>query len=530
MTATDKTPHASSELVPIADRMRYLQGFRVVVALGVVVFAIVEGHSFAASLAVVGLATGAWLLLSVVTTAAWRVSRRGGLALFGFMLMADGVYLAWASYASGGAGSPVRYLIVLHLIAVALLASYRTGMKLALWHTLLLLVVYYAQRGGLLRPLSADHGGLGIGTPMEQLIGFTVAFWFVTIATASFSAVNERELRRRRYDLEALAGMATRISETTDSTGVASNLLASVIDVFDFERGVLVVCPSDDEYDVIRHGEGTLPEPAGTPAPEGSALARAMSKRETQLVSSLDPEADAWLDAVLPGGRNLVLAPLSSERRAMGVLVVEHGLRRGSRIERRVVGTLERFVDYGAVALRNAWLLNQVQRLAVTDPLTGVANRLRFQVVLEEELERAARGRQEMTLAMLDVDHFKTVNDSRGHQAGDDVLRELATRITEDCRMYDTLARYGGEEFALILPNTGATEAFALGERMRRVVEDSGLDVTISVGLATFPADGTTSDSLTGAADLALYESKRGGRNRVTAARRSPDPAQLLQA
>ena len=184
--------HASSDLVPIADRMRYLQGLRFFIALGVIALAAVAGRAFDASGRTVGLATIAWLCLSFVTAAAWRVSRRGGIVLFGSMLMVNGVYLAWASYASGGAGSPVRYLIVLHLIAVALLASYRTGMKLALWHSLLLLLVYYGQKDGVLRPLSSNHAALSIGTPFDQLVAFIAVFWFVTIATASFSAVNER--------------------------------------------------------------------------------------------------------------------------------------------------------------------------------------------------------------------------------------------------------------------------------------------------------------------------------------------------
>ena len=97
--------------------------------------------------------TAVYLALSGLSHLAWRVSRRGGLALFGAMLMIDGVYLAWTSYATGGVVSPLRFVIVLHLVTVALLASYRTGMKLAMWHSLLLLVVYYAQEAQLLEPV-----------------------------------------------------------------------------------------------------------------------------------------------------------------------------------------------------------------------------------------------------------------------------------------------------------------------------------------------------------------------------------------
>jgi len=519
---------SSSELVPIADRMRYLQGFRAFVALGVMLFAMGVRHSFDASILEVGAATSAWLLLSVTTTAAWRVSRRAAILLFGFMLMADGVYLAWASYASGGAGSPVRYLVILHLITVALLASYRTGLKLALWHSLLLFVAYYGQKDGLLRPFTNEHAALTIGTPLEQLIAFIAAFWFVTITTASFSAVNERELRRRRYDLEALAGMVARVSEATGSAGVAEEFLASVVDTFDFERALLIMSQSNDECEVIAHIGATVPDSVGPRPLPGSVLAAAMSTSRTQLVSHLDSVADAWLDSTFPAAKNLVVVPLSADRRTMGVVVAEHGMRRGSRIERRVVGMLERFADYGVVALRNAWLLDEIHQLAVTDPLTGIANRLRFGEVLDQELERAARARQDVTLAMLDIDHFKRVNDTLGHQAGDRLLCDLAALVSGHCRTNDSLARYGGEEFALILPNTGAADALTLLDRLRRLLAASDHGVTMSVGLATFPADAATADLLVAAADEALYESKRAGRNRVTAVRPSLDAVALL--
>ena len=517
MTRTN-THAASGELVPITDRLRYMQAFRFMLAAVVGIVAWLSRGSLETSAATLGALTGAYLALSLVTHAAWRLSRRGGLALFGVMLMVDGAYLAWVSYATGGAASPLRYLILLHLIAVALLASYRTGMKLACWHSLLLLVVYYAQEAEVLRPLSEEDGA-GIGTPFQQLVGFSAAFWFVAIATASFSAVNERELRRRRYDLEALAALATRLEGCTGSDAVAETLLDGVVETFDFERALLIGWEGD-RPSLLAHRGGVNPSaPVEWPG-EGSVVSLAMATRETQLVSELDAAVDPWLAGLLPEASKLVVVPLSTEGHSIGVLVVEHGMRGGSRIERRVVSMTERFVSHGALALRNGWLLEQVQRMAATDGLTGVANRTTFQERLDSELARAARAGEDLTLLMLDIDQFKRLNDAHGHQVGDGVLRRVARALKAGSRPYDTPARYGGEEFALVLPRTSQEDGLVIAERIRAAIAEMGEGprVTASVGVATFPLDAATADELVGAADAALYESKRAGRNRVTVA------------
>jgi diguanylate cyclase (GGDEF)-like protein len=516
---TQATTHAGTgDLVPITDRLRYMQGFRLLLVAVVGLVAWLSRDSLESSAAELGALSGGYLALSLLTHAAWRVSRRGALALFGFMLIVDGVYLAWVSYATGGAASPLRYLILLHLIAVALLASYRTGMKLACWHSLLLLVVYYAQQAEILRPLSEDDGA-GIGTPFQQLIGFSAVFWFVAIATASFSAVNERELRRRRYDLEALAAMATQLEGCTGSEAVAETLLDGVVGTFDFERALLIGGDGGALALLAHRGAVQAAAPFERPG-DGSAVSLAMATRETQLLSELDPQADAWLAGLLPDARNVVAVPLSAEGHSIGVLVVEHDVRSGSRIERRVVSMTERFVSHGALALRNAWLLEQVQQMAATDGLTGLANRSTLQERLDGEVARAARAGEDVTLLMLDIDRFKELNDAHGHQAGDEVLRRVARVLGAGLRSYDTAARYGGEEFALVLPRTRRADGSRIAERIRVALAEMEEEprVTASIGLASFPLDATTADGLIGAADAALYESKRAGRDRVTAA------------
>jgi len=517
---TEKRP--AVDLVPLGDRVRHMRLFRLAAVVLVGALTLVAPESRAISGAALVAGTAGYLVGSLLAEALWRLGRTRSLVLFGIMLMFDGVFLTWASYATGGTISPVRYLIVAHLVTVCLLASFRTGLKLALWYTLLVLTVFYAQQADILAPVHAVMDDLP-GTEYKRTALFIGAFWVVTIVTSVFSAVNERELRRRRYDLEALAELGTDMETASDSFDVADTLLHRLADTFEFERMLLLGAPEDDLILFARRGSeqaiGSI-----CPAGVGSAIVEAWAARDTQLVSELDPEADPWLANALPGAKNLILTPLSAESRAVGVLVIEHSLRKGSRVERRVVSMVERFASHASLALRNAWLLEQVQKMATTDGLTGIANRRSFDIGLERELSRATRNNTPLTVVLLDLDHFKQLNDNHGHQVGDDVLRLVGGALAEHCRDFDMAARYGGEEFAVILPGCDEQESVDAAERLRRVVAatESPVPITASVGVATFPANGSTLDELVKAADDALYQSKRAGRDRVTVARPRP--------
>jgi diguanylate cyclase (GGDEF)-like protein len=172
-------------------------------------------------------------------------------------------------------------------------------------------------------------------------------------------------------------------------------------------------------------------------------------------------------------------------------------------------------------------LNGRLERLAVTDGLTGVYNHRRFHESLHAELARSERHKRPMAVLMVDVDFFKKVNDSMGHPAGDELLRRMAEVLGKDLRQTDLIARYGGEEFGVLLPETTKSEALQVAERMRGAVEDklngSQMNwpgrVTVSIGVATFPEDGRAAEQLLLAADQALYIAKRQGRNRVVGAR-----------
>jgi diguanylate cyclase (GGDEF)-like protein len=173
-------------------------------------------------------------------------------------------------------------------------------------------------------------------------------------------------------------------------------------------------------------------------------------------------------------------------------------------------------------ALRTKAVRDDLIKHAGLDPLTGVLNRRELDARARVAIAHAERYDRALTCAMLDIDHFKAINDRYGHAAGDAVLREAATRISESCRASDTIGRYGGEEFVVLLPETRVEDAAVLAERLRCRFDDHGftfegatVHVTVSIGVAPWEPGVTVPASLYSAADRALYTAKDLGRNRI---------------
>ena len=152
--------------------------------------------------------------------------------------------------------------------------------------------------------------------------------------------------------------------------------------------------------------------------------------------------------------------------------------------------------------------------------LTGIYNRLKFSELLSDEISRATRYGAPLSLIMLDIDHFKAVNDTHGHNAGDAVIKEVARLVSSDIRQSDSFARWGGEEFMLLAPNARCENAVSLAEKLCAIIGgnefEGGVRVTCSFGVAEFRPDDTL-ESFTRRADEAMYRAKTSGRNRVEA-------------
>lgn len=513
----------AAELVPLADRTGVLHGFRLAMVLTVLAVVALAPEALGAPPRSLVLSMAAYTLFVVATEAARRAVRRRRLVLVGAGLLADGVWISYAVTQTGGPGSLLASLIVLHVVAVTLLASYRTGLKIAVWHCLLFVAAY-----GISPELLPEWRAPGFGdaAPTHSAVwGAVVTFLAFAIATAAFSSLNERELRRRRRELRDLAAMASELQEAHSAEQVVSVLLSSVLRSFGFPRAAVVVGGDDgiSEVWVAQRDDGRdehlVPSEGGTQL-AGPVLRRAWEERSLQLVHRLDGDTPV-LATALPDGRNLVVTPMVADGRPIGALVVERGGGVGSTVTRSRVNALMEFAAHGALSLSSAWLLSEVQRLARVDELTGLANRRTLEEALEHEVARAGRSGEPVSVVMFDIDHFKQVNDTYGHQRGDAVLRLMGQVLAESVRQVDLPARYGGEEFALVLPNCPTANAVSLAEQVRRAVTASAahLALTVSAGVATMPVHAHTGEELMRTADEALYQSKHSGRDRVSVSR-----------
>ncbi len=243
-------------------------------------------------------------------------------------------------------------------------------------------------------------------------------------------------------------------------------------------------------------------------------------EREPKLFVNVSSEAALKGRGVPPQVRGLASMPLLIEAQVIGVVLVfdvgQGGLSSGELANLRIL------TSQISIGIEKAMLYDKVQRLSITDGLTGLFVHRHFQSRLEEEIKRAERYNEPLALLMIDIDFFKKFNDVFGHLAGDQVLRRVAAVLKSQVGSSDFAARYGGEEFAVILPRQNKVLAAEVAEKVRAAVEAEVLEfegqspkLTVSVGLAAFPEDAMTKKGLVERADGALYQAKHEGRNQV---------------
>ncbi len=521
MSKALRDSEVTGDFVPLSERMAMLRWFRVLAGAAVLAAWAALPQTRGASEPLVFGVTGAYIVAMLAIEMLWQASRRRASWIFGVVVMCDAVYLAWASYGTAGLSSPLQALLLLQLVTVSLLASFRTGLKLAMFSSLLLVCALYAQEAGVLHVLGGRPLAFG-GTDYRLVCAQIAMYWLAALVTATFAAVNERELRRRRYDLGALAQLARHLEALHEPAEIAERVLADVQDTFGCERSMLIELSSGGGGACLAvralDAAAEIPWPIAQAELAGRAprLSRALAGTRTALIRTTEHDADVVLAAFGPGCR-LIAIPLSADGHTVGVLIAEHALRRESRVERRVVSMLESFAAHTALALAKAHLMEEVAALATIDSLTGLPNRRLLDDALARACAEALRTDAPLSVLMIDIDHFKAHNDRFGHQSGDALLRLVGASLRDTSRAMDVAARFGGEEFCVVMPGADLATAAAAGERVRAAISHIAAEqpVTASVGVACAPEHGRTPTDLTRAADEALYAAKHGGRNRV---------------
>lgn len=343
------------------------------------------------------------------------------------------------------------------------------------------------------------------------------------VAIALQNAGNLEAARRRAEEAETLRQAASAVSSSLELNEVFDHILEQLERVVPFDSAAIFLV----EGDMLHMVDG-----------KGFPL------RAAQIGQAFPISKDVLFQEMIATGRPIILEDAMKDGRfnAWGGVQKVHGWAGTPLIVHgEVIGCLtldsEKHAAYTpadadliiafagevALAIEKARLFKQVQRLAITDPLTGLHNRRYFFEIAQREVHRARRIENPLTLIMMDIDYFKKVNDTFGHQTGDRVLVELARRLTEHVRMVDVVARYGGEEFLVLLPDTDLEEAMPVAERLHQclmemvVKADKGeVRISVSLGLAQMDEGCTDIETLVQHADQALYDSKNQGRGRIS--------------
>ena len=339
-----------TELLSFAERSRYLFALRV--GLAGVAVAVVIAHGPGSHPPVGAILAGA--VASVVLALAPAILRDRSTAVavrvIGAILLLDGIVLSAGIAVTGAAASPLRFLLFLHVIGAILICSYRTGLKVTLWHSLLFLMVVEAHRVGL---FSASSEGGADASSMRVAVLTVAGLWVVALGTATFAALSERELRRQKIDLEHLSAMAARIEAASDPGDIPRIMLEELGTTFGIRRGLILAAP---------HGELMVAASTESPRVGNGPIAidplvdRAWSTRTSLAIRTIDPVTDPHLDELLPEAENVLVIPLiGGQIRHLGVVLLEpEGASSG--IRRWVLAMIEQFTSHAALALNNAWL------------------------------------------------------------------------------------------------------------------------------------------------------------------------------
>lgn len=320
---------------------------------------------------------------------------------------------------------------------------------------------------------------------------------------------------------EKLKRALTRFGQTLRSTHDLDQLLNEVVDTsidhLQARRGMVMLLDHGAKELRVSVSRGTQKDDLRLKVGEGLAGYVAESGHPLRLPDGSNPASPSPTE---PDFRTAMLVPIFAQERVTGVLGL-YDKEGGIDFSEADMATLLSLADQAGVAIENVILHDQAQRLSITDGLTGTWNLRYFKMQVEREIERSARFHRPISLLMIDIDDFKVVNDSYGHQRGNAVLIDLVSRIRFTIREIDVLARWGGEEFVVILPETDASGGMLTAEKIRSVVAAKSFEgkpetkITISIGVACYPSHGSDEDSVVQAADTALLKAKAEGKNRV---------------
>ena len=412
-----------TELPSIVDRARHLGALRLGLGTVVIAACLLEPAMATVPVAWIALSTSVYLAVSTAIVAIVGHGHKVALPVLQGGLLLDGIFLASVIGLTGGASSPLRFLPGVHVVAVTLLCSYRTGLKLTIWHTMLFLWVVQASDANLL-PAAAPAQRSSASAAVFTIVGM----WLLALGTATFSATSERELRRQKFDLACLSKMVARIDGSRTTAEIPRILLEELCEAFGLVRGVVLASP-EGELELLAATDPLLPDRL----PDGMdpLMSRAWSDRAPQLVRAIDPTSDPRLAALLPEARNVLVVPMFLDGgHRLGVVAVEGG-NSAARMRPWMVKMIEQFAAHATLALYNAWLTEE--REAQLEKIRGLEHQLRAHNV---ELETKVAERTEELREV--IRHLEEIDEQRRNllehvvRASEDERRRIANDVHDD--------------------------------------------------------------------------------------------------
>lgn len=336
------------------------------------------------------------------------------------------------------------------------------------------------------------------------------------------------ELQKTLHNISILYNVGQALNFIDDLKRLLRVILSKAIETIGAEKGSLMLFDSYTNELVVKVVYG-LPDQETedkinegliecTRIKVGEGIAGTCFQTRQALITNLGSNDPRFKQSMLSNVSSILCIPLIVKEETIGVINITNKSD-DKFFNQDDLEFMCALANQAAIAINNA----QLYELAITDGLTKLFIYRHFHYLLENEIKRAIRYRHSISLLMIDIDNFKEINDTYGHQVGDELLRAIAGTIASDCRKIDSPSRYGGEEFALILPETKKENARVIAERLRYKIENLELEIkdgpkvspTISIGIAALPNDAEGKDELIQKADKALYFAKNSGKNCV---------------
>ena len=351
-------------------------------------------------------------------------------------------------------------------------------------------------------------------------------FQRVPAGRIGFGMKQEKENRIPLDDLRVFHGLARSLTSSFDLDTILRTILEHMERFIHAEKWTLWMRDGEDELYCAISAGGKREEfrDLRLKVGEGLGAGWAVQHGDTLIVRDTEGELGKTVDAEGKPGIMRIAMPLRGRRATQGAIEIFNP--RSEQMTDYAITFLHILADHAAIAIENAHAVARIQQLTITDDTTGLFNVRHLYDVLERELERSVPQRQPVSLAFLDMDRFKAVNDAHGHLVGSELLGRVGQRLQELSRKQDLCFRYGGDEFVILMPETNAEAALKQATELNRRLTDTrfqmknGLELRVvaSVGVATSPADGTTLHAVIGAADTRMYLVKSNGRGTVRGA------------